>query len=204
MREPARLRGRRVRPALAAFVVPLLLLAISRRPPDVAWLLTGGGTEATIDAAATVLPWMVRGRRLAALCRPGGELARRADDYVTRGSRVTCSGASPGSCFILARVDADGIQAVARGMALNGAIAVGVPAAALALSRPRAGDAAGAIRPATRSLLRAAWPRSDAGSRFPLALQAIYLICVPLAAREGVGAVTSFGYAYLIAPPSSR
>ena len=33
----------------------------------------------------------------------------------------------------------------------------------------------------------------------PLALQAIYVICLPLAGREGTGAVTSFGYAYLIA-----
>ncbi|MEP6893445.1 MAG: hypothetical protein ABI927_06650, partial [Gaiellaceae bacterium] len=31
-----------------------------------------------------------------------------------------------------------------------------------------------------------------------LALQAIYLICLPLAARVGVGATTSFGYAYLL------
>ena len=33
----------------------------------------------------------------------------------------------------------------------------------------------------------------------PLALQAVYLVCLPFAAREGVGAVTSFGYAYLAA-----
>ena len=33
--------------------------------------------------------------------------------------------------------------------------------------------------------------------RCPLALQAVYLVCLPFAAREGVGAVTSFGYAYL-------
>jgi hypothetical protein len=33
----------------------------------------------------------------------------------------------------------------------------------------------------------------------PLAVQALYVICLPLASREGEGAVTSFGYAYLIA-----
>jgi hypothetical protein len=37
-----------------------------------------------------------------------------------------------------------------------------------------------------------------AGVSFPLALQAIYLICLPLAAHEGVGSVTSLSYAYLI------
>src|SRR5262249_4992189 len=36
------------------------------------------------------------------------------------------------------------------------------------------------------------------GVALPLALQGVYLICLPLAAREGTGAVTSFGYAYLI------
>jgi hypothetical protein len=37
------------------------------------------------------------------------------------------------------------------------------------------------------------------GVALPLALQAIYLVSIPFSAREGVGAVTSFGYAYLVA-----
>ena len=36
------------------------------------------------------------------------------------------------------------------------------------------------------------------GVALPFALQAIYVVCLPFASREGVGAVTSFGYAYLI------
>jgi hypothetical protein len=36
------------------------------------------------------------------------------------------------------------------------------------------------------------------GISVALVLQAIYLVCVPLAGREGTGAVTSFGYAYLV------
>ncbi len=36
------------------------------------------------------------------------------------------------------------------------------------------------------------------GIALPLALQAIYLVCLPLAAREGDGALTTFGFAYLI------
>ena len=53
----------------------------------------------------------------------------------------------------------------------------------------------GAVQPAwpRRAQRTALGPRAS----LPLALQAIYLICLPLAAREGVGAVTSFGYAYL-------
>ena len=36
------------------------------------------------------------------------------------------------------------------------------------------------------------------GVSLPLALQAIYVVCLPFASREGTGATTSFGYAYLI------
>ena len=41
------------------------------------------------------------------------------------------------------------------------------------------------------------------GLALPFALQAIYLVCLPLAAHEGVGSVTSFGYAYLLPRGSS-
>ena len=37
-----------------------------------------------------------------------------------------------------------------------------------------------------------------AGAALPFGLQAIYLVCLPIAARGGVGDVTSLGYAYLI------
>ena len=40
--------------------------------------------------------------------------------------------------------------------------------------------------------------RAGPGIALPLALQAIYLVCVPLASREGSGALTSFGFAYLV------
>jgi hypothetical protein len=55
---------------------------------------------------------------------------------------------------------------------------------------------------AARADVRGAWRRLrelGSGAALPFALQAIYLVCLPIAAREGVGSVTSFGYAYLIA-----
>ena len=89
-------------------------------------------------------------------------------------------------------------------MALNGAIALGVPLVALALrarsrAMPRGRGAAGRARASARGSREL-----GTGIALPLALQAIYLVCVPLAAREGVGAVTSFGYAYLIAVGGRR
>ena len=83
-------------------------------------------------------------------------------------------------------------------MALNGLIAVALPTLAL-VRRARAAEMPrSAVRPSgppiPERLLEAG--RSVA---LPLALQAVYLISLPFAAREGVGAVTSFGYAYLAA-----
>jgi len=181
---------------LAAFVVPLLLLAfVAARP--LAWLLTGGGTRATIDAAASVLPWMVLAAVLQLYAGVAASSLAALNDYVTPALGFVL-GSVAGLIFILARVDADGIDAVARGMALNGAIAVCFPLAVLARRAFVQAMPAQAIRPATISF-RDRLAEIGRGIALPFALQGIYLICVPLAGREGVGAVTSFGYAFLIA-----
>ena len=118
------------------------------------------------------------------------------DDYLTPALGYVC-GSLAGLALILARIDANGIDAVAWGMALNAAIATAVPAVALGLRARTERMPAGAIRPrrgGTRRRLR----ELLAGAALPFALQAIYLVCLPIAARGGVGDVTSLGYAYLI------
>ena len=63
---------------------------------------------------------------------------------------------------------------------------------------PRAMPAtARAVRPGSRSGRGS--PRWARVSRSRSRCRPIYLVCVPLAGREGTGAVTSFGYAYLVA-----
>jgi hypothetical protein len=119
------------------------------------------------------------------------------DDYVVPAIGYV-AGSVLGLGLIVARIDESGTDAVAWGMALNATIATLVPAAWL-WSRARrermpAAAARASPRGAGRRLLEL-----GAGAALPFALQAIYLVCLPLAAREGVGAVTSFGYAYLIA-----
>ena len=99
--------------------------------------------------------------------------------------------------MILLRIDADGVEAVAWGMALNAAIATIVPRVALARRARAERMPAAAVRPrrgGTRRRLR----ELLAGAALPFALQGIYLVCLPIAARGDVGDVTSFGYAYLI------
>ena len=163
----------------------------------VADLLTGFGPEQAREAAEEVLPLMV----LAACAQLFAGLAASAlaalDDYLTAAVSYIAASVA-GLAYILVRIDGDGITAVAVGMALNGAIAVALPTLVLvrrarAAEMPRSG-ARPSGAPVTERLLEAS--RSVA---LPLGLQAVYLISLPFAAREGVGAVTSFGYAYLAA-----
>lgn len=181
---------------LAAFVIPLVLIAFLAAHPF-AWVLTGGGTRATIHAAARVLPWMMLAAVLQLYAGLAASSLAALNDYTTPAIGYVL-GSSVGLGFILARINADGIQAVARGMALNGLIAASFPLAVLARRAFAQQMPARAIRPAAVSF-RARVAEIGRGVALPFALQGIYLICVPLAGRVGVGAVTSFGYAYLIA-----
>jgi hypothetical protein len=180
--------------ALGALSVPVLVAATVFAAP-LSDLLTGFGPTAAREAAADTLPLIV----LAGLGQLFAGLAASAlaalDDYLT--SAVGYIAASLlGLAYILFRLDADGIRAVAGGMAVNGVVAVAIPAVVLALRAHRAAMPATGVRPYGASL-GSRIMRAGQGCALPLALQVSYLACLPLAAREGVGAVTSFGYAYL-------
>jgi hypothetical protein len=181
---------------LGVFVVPLLLLAFLAAHPF-AWLLTGGGAHKSVTTAAEVLPWMMLAAMLQLYAGLAASTLAALNDYTTSAIGYMLA-SSVGLVYILVRVNADGIQAVAHGMALNGLIAACFPLAMLARRAFAQGMPARAMRPAAVSF-RARLAEIGRGVALPLALQGIYLICIPLAGRVGVGAVTSFGYAYLIA-----
>lgn len=182
--------------AVGAVAAPLLLVAVVAARP-IAEVLTAFGPDAAVDAAASALPWMV----VAGLGQFTAGLLASAlaalDDYVVPAIGFVVGSVS-GLVLIVLRIGEDGTDAVAWGMALNAALATVVPAVWLwtraRRERMPVGAARASLRGAGRRLLELA-----AGSALPLALQAIYLVCVPLAAREGVGSVTSLNYAYLIA-----
>lgn len=179
--------------ALAA--VPLIVLAAAGARP-LAALLTGFGPDAARDAAASTLPWMV----LAAVCQLFAGFAASAlaalDDYAVAAAGFT-AGSIAGLALILLRVHTDGIEAVSWGMALNGTVALAVPGAGLLLRARSERMPRSAVRPGGRTPPRRLG-ELGAGVALPLGMQAIYLVCLPLASREGVGAVSSFSYAYLI------
>lgn len=182
--------------ALAVAAVPLLLLAEAAAEP-IAALLTGQGPEQAQDAAVEALRWMVP----AAVAHLFAALAASAlaalDDYGTAALGYGL-GSALGLALILVRVDEDGLVAVSWGMALNGAVALAVPVGGLAVRAARARMPAAAVRPSGPST-RTRLGVFAAATSLPLALQGLYVVCLPFAGREGVGAQTSLAYAYLAA-----
>jgi hypothetical protein len=93
-------------------------------------------------------------------------------------------------------VDENGISAVAWGMTLNAVAALAIPLAGLAYRARALRMPAGAVRPAGLPVrARLGWFATAAA--LPLALQLVFLVSLPFAAREGEGAQTSFSYAYI-------
>ncbi len=181
--------------SLAALAVPLLVVTLVWAGP-IADLLTGDRGAVAQGTAADALPWMMTAAVLQLFAGLAASALAALDDYGTAAAGFVL-GSVAGLALILARVDADGVQALSYGMALNGAVALGVPLAGLAWRARAAAMPAAAVRPRGGGV-RARFATMGAGIALPLALQAIYLVCVPLASRVGDGALTSFGFAYLI------
>jgi hypothetical protein len=138
--------------------------------------------------AAALLPWVV----VSAVAQIFGGLVASAlaalDDYQWAAFGFA-AGSIAGVALTLALVD-HGVIAFGWGLALNGALSLGIPLAAL--------------------LARRAVGRSDArvwgrllelgeGVALPFALQGLYLIGYRFASGLGAGRATTFSYAYLIA-----
>jgi O-antigen/teichoic acid export membrane protein len=175
--------------------LPLLVLAFGASGP-VAWLITGAGPAAARDVAADALPWMVVAAALQLFTGLAASSLAALDNYAIAAAGYAL-GSAVGLAYILLRVHPDGIIALPRGMALNGAVALLVPLFALALRALAERMPARAVRPSQYSF-RARTAEIANCVSLPLAMQFIYLICLALAARQGVGAQTSFNYAYLI------
>ena len=181
--------------AVGVVAVPLLVVGtVAARP--IAELLTGFGPDAAVAAATSALPWMIvagLGQFTAGLL--ASSLAA-LDDYLVPALGYVL-GSVVGLALIVTRIGEDGTDAVAWGMALNALLATSLSAGWLLLRSRRERMPVGAARVHPRSAPRRLL-ELGAGSALPLALQGIYLVCLPIAAREGVGSVTSFSYAYLI------
>jgi hypothetical protein len=180
--------------AIAMVAVPLVLLA-ELESDAIADLLTGNGSEVAQDAASEALRWMVPAAAAHLFAGLAASGLAALDDYATAAAGYAL-GSAAGLALILTRVEPDGIIAVAWGMALNGTVAFLVPAVGLGVRAVRRKMPAAAIRPAGLPV-RARLGMFAAAAVLPIALQMLYVVCLPFAGRLGTGAVTSFGYAYL-------
>jgi hypothetical protein len=156
-------------------------LIMGTRPPPEAAEIAGRALVWLVPAAFAQL--------LAGLC---ASALAAVDSYGTAAAGYAAGGLS-GLIVFVAFADGHGVVALAWGLALNGAISLAVPLVSLG-RRGLLTHARGAELRAPQRL----W-RLLEGSLPPIAVQGFYLVGVRLAAALGVGSVTSFSYAYVLA-----
>jgi O-antigen/teichoic acid export membrane protein len=181
-----------------AYVISFVMVAVPATlvvalfPNFFGELITGRLPHESAAIAGRALPWLVPaafGQLLAALA--ASALAAR-DSYLVAAAGFA-AGAIGGVLMFVVLADAHGLISLAWGLALNAALAVALPAAALVLrgGRFRRGRV-------PMQLAHRLW-RLLYGAAVPLAVQGIYVIGLRFAAGTGTGNVTSLSYAYLLA-----
>ena len=170
---------------LAPVLLALVLLAVLW-PHGVAGLLTSNPSAG--DQAAKLLPWVVASAVAQILGGIAASGLAALDDY-----DWAAFGFALGSVIgVLVTIlfIGHGVIAFGWGLAVNGAVTLGVPLAALVWR-------GGVGRPEGRSSSRLL--ALGEGVALPLALQILYVIAQRFATGLGTGRGTTFSYAYLIA-----
>lgn len=181
-----------------AYGLSLLLLAVPATAVAAALAdplgetITGSLPADAADAAAAALPWLVAAAFLQLLAGVCASALAAVDSYTVAAAGMAAGGTA-GLLFFVFVADAQGVVALAWGLALNGAISLGVPLAALAARGQLLGG-----RPVPLEPLVRLWSLVQ-GAALPVAFQGFYLVALRLAAELGVGQVTSFSYAYILA-----
>ncbi|MCP9486979.1 MAG: hypothetical protein MSC30_14085 [Gaiellaceae bacterium MAG52_C11] len=175
----------------AITVIALPALALTLLADD--WLagqLTGGLPAVAQETAAETLRYVVP----AAIAQVYAALAASGlaahDSYGTAAAGYA-AGSTAGIALILLLVGEHGIAAVAWGMLLNGALALAIPAWAVARRASVGRLRAAGIGRRLVDLARAV--------ALPLVLQGLFVVCLRFVSELGTGAVTTFTYAYLVA-----
>jgi hypothetical protein len=170
--------------ALAVPIVPLAAVAILA-PHAVAGLLTSNpGAQAS---AAKLLPWLIPAAGLQVYAGISASALAALDDYGTAALGYAV-GAVAGVAVIAALVG-HGVQAFGWGLALNGALAIGIPLSRL-LGRQAVGRPGGHVGGRLRRLAE--------GVMLPFAIQGLYIVSYRFASGLGSGKPTTLSYAYLI------
>ncbi|HUG63720.1 MAG TPA: hypothetical protein VMK83_00740 [Gaiellaceae bacterium] len=188
---------------LAGYAIALVLISTPSIVVAELWadplsrLLTGDESAVAAETAEYVLRWLVVAgvmQLFAALAASG---LAALDSYGIAAAGYA-GGSAAGLVVIVARVEPDGVRAIAWGVTLSALIAVLVPTIALAVRASRARMPRKAARPSGlpfRDRTRA----FGVAATLPIALQLLYVVSLPFAAELGTGATTTFVYGYLAA-----
>ena len=144
--------------------------------------------------AAQALPWLVPAAFAQLIAALAASALAAKDSYVPAALGFAIGGIAGVVFFVLA-ADSHGLVSLAWGLALNGAIAIGLPTC-------RACSYAGTVCGGIAASRLGSATGSGAllyGAAVPIALQGLYLIALRFAAGTGEGSVTSLSYAYLLA-----
>jgi hypothetical protein len=178
--------------AFVAVAVPATILTVAFSH---FWgeLITGRLPEESAAVAAEALPWLVPAAFAQLIAALAASALAAKDSYVPAALGFALGGIGGVVFFVLA-ADSHGLVALAWGLALNGAIAIGLPMAVLLLR----GNRLRLHRGVPLRLGYRLW-RLLYGAAVPIALQGLYVIALRFAAGTGEGNVTSLSYAYLLA-----
>jgi hypothetical protein len=171
--------------ALAIPLVPVIVVAVSV-PHAVAEALSG--SPRAQHSAAELIPWLIPAAVAQVYAGVVASALAALDDYGTAAVGYSV-GAIAGVVVIVALVG-HGVAAFGWGLAVNGAVSLGVPLVFL-LARRGLGAPDRAALGRLRTLAE--------GIALPFALQGLYVIAYRFASDLGAGKPTTFSYAYLIA-----
>jgi O-antigen/teichoic acid export membrane protein len=156
-------------------------------------LITGKLPHQSASVAADALPWLIPAAFAQLLAALAASALAARNSYIPAAAGFAFGGIGGVVFFVLA-ADAHGLVSLAWGLALNGAIAIGIPAVALALRGSRL-----RLHRGTRLRIRRRLWHLTYGAALPLAMQGLYVIALRFAGGTGEGSVTSLSYAYLLA-----
>jgi len=172
-----------------AVPVSVLVAVFSSQIGDV---LTGSLPAPAPHVAARALVVLVPAAFVQLLAALAASALAALDSYGTAAAGFALGGLA-GLAVFGALAGSHGIVALAWGLAVNSAVAVGVPTVAL-LRR----HALGGALPDRIEIGARLWHLLE-GASVPVALQGCYLLALRFSAHLGVGSVSSFSYAYLAA-----
>jgi len=181
-----------------AYAAAMLLVAVPSTVAVAAFpgffgeLITGRLPHSSAVIAGGALTWIVPAAFAQLFAALAASALAARNSYATAAAGFGVGGIG-GLVMFIVLADHHGLISLAWGLALNGALAVGLPLVALLAHGGRARHLRGGLAVSARL-----W-RLASGAAVPLAVQALYLIALRFAAGVGEGKVTSLSYAYLLA-----